>query len=424
MSVGLRSHASAAHARTITPTLERGLRALRAVRGVDAPHWLTAHRLRFYATGVLICYVLWLAIYFVKAVWMPRAYISPLSMDFLPFWSASHLALSGHAVDAYNLIALEKIETAAIAHPVGILPWLYPPTFLLVVYPFALLPWKIAAALFLGGTYLLFAKAMHTIVPRKETIFLALAFPGAALVEVSGQNGLLTAALAAFGLALLARRPVIAGICLGILSVKPQLAVLIPLALLCSRSWRALAAFGIVAVAMLLVSVMAFGTDTLAAFIHNMGMAAGYVESGRAALARIPSAFSLVKLAHGTSLLASVAQGLSLVFAAATVCYAWYRSAPHALRAATLACASLMVSPYLYDYDLTWLGVVIAWYASYAMERGWKPGEREWLIVLWLMPLAGILVVTRIHFQFMPLVFAMTLALLSRRIWMARRDEA
>ncbi len=404
-----------------------GSRRARAGRtttaGGRAQHWLNAERLRLYSVGVLICYVAWLAIYFYKAVWHAHEYVDPLAIDFLPFWSASHLALQGHAADAYNIAVLERIESGAISHSVGVLPWLYPPTFLLIVYPFALLPWKMAAATFLGATYLCFAKAIHSIVPRRETIFVALAFPGAALVMATGQNGLLTAALAALGLVALPRRPTLAGIAFGILCVKPQLAVLFPFALLCAREWRALAALCASALTMLALAVAAFGTETLSAFLHNMGMAAGFVEEGRAALARVPSAFSLVKLAYGSTTVAYAAQEASAIFAALAVWLAWHRRAPYPLRAATLVCASLMVSPYLYDYDLAWYGLIVAWYAKHAMTSGWKRGEREWLVLLWLMPLAGILVVMRVHFQFLPLISAATLSLVLRRIALERRKS-
>ncbi|RKP43820.1 DUF2029 domain-containing protein [Trinickia fusca] len=386
------------------------------------PHWLDSERLRLYPAVVLICYLVWVLIYLYKAVWHPHEYISPLAIDFLPFWSSSYLALHGHAADAYNLGVLGNVEQNALAHTVGLLPWLYPPTFLLFVYPLALLPWKIAAATFLGGTYALFVRAIRAIVPRREALLIAMAFPGAALVAVSGQNGLLTASLAALGLVLLRRRPVAAGICFGILCMKPHLAVLFPLALLCSRSWRALASLALTAMSMLAISVLVFGGGTLAAFLHNASMAAGYVESGRAALARVPTMFALAKLAHVPSALAYAAQGLSAILAAAAVCYAWGRETSHALRAATLVCASLMVCPYLFDYDLTWYGVLIAWYGKYALESGWKRGEREWLILLWLTPLAGILIVSHVKVQFMPLISAITLWMLVRRIAQQRRE--
>jgi hypothetical protein len=405
------------------PVREPGLTVQIATSvGGGARHWLDTKRLRFYSIGALVCYAVWLAAYFYKAVWHPGGYVVPLAMDFLPFWSSSYLALHGHAADAYNVFTLEKIESDLISHPAGVLPWLYPPTFLLFVYPFALLPWKVAAVTFLGGTCTLFVKGIHSIVPRREAILVALAFPGTALVIVLGQNGLLTASLAALGLVALPRRPVLAGIAFGILCMKPQLAVLFPLALVASRSWRALVSLCVTALAMLALAVAAFGTETLLASLHNMGMAQGFVENGRAALARVPSAFSLVKLAYGPAMVAYAAQEVSAIYAAVAVFLVWHRRAPYPLRAAVLVCASLMVSPYLFDYDLAWYGVITAWYVKHAIASGWKRGEREWLVLLWLMPIAGILLVKQVHFQFLPLISAVTLSMLLRRTALERRE--
>lgn len=410
----------------ISPNPLRAMRPspLHASRTPHAPrgqHWLDSGRLRTYSLVALACYALFLLVYLYRTEWQHRPDFGPLAMDFLPFWSASFLALHRHAIDAYNLAALTAVETAAIARAPGILPWLYPPTFLLVVYPLALLPFKVAAVVFLGVTLALFVRVVCAIVPGRHTLLLAVAFPGAALVLVSGQNGLLTASIAGLGLVLLRRHPVMAGICLGLLCMKPHLAVLFPLALLCSRSWRALAAMAATAALMLAVSVLMFGSGTLVAFLHNAGMMAGLVASGRAALARIPTVFALATLAHVPAAWAYAAQGAAALAAAAAVCNAWGRESSYALRAAVLICASLLVSPYLFDYDLAWLGVLIAWCARHGLARGWKRYEREWLVGLWCVPIAGVLVVTQVKFQFMPLVIAATLWMLMRRIAQERQ---
>lgn len=387
-------------------------------------HWLNGERLRTYSLVALVCYGVFLLVYLYRTEWQHRPDFGPLAMDFLPFWSASFLALHHHAIDAYNVVALTAVETDAIARDPGVLPWLYPPTFLLAVYPLALLPFKFAAVVFLGGTLALFVRVMCAIVPGRQTVLLVLAFPGAALVLVSGQNGLLTASIAGIGLVLLRRQPVLAGICLGLLCIKPHLAVLFPLALLCSRSWRVLAAMAATAAVLLAVSVLAFGTGALAAFLHNAGMIAGFVESGRAALARIPTVFALATLAHVPAAWAYTAQGAVALIGAAAVCNAWGRECSYELRAAVLICASLLVSPYLFDYDLTWLGMLIAWCVRHGLARGWKRYEREWLVGLGFVPIAGVFVVMQLKFQFMPLVIAATLWMLMRRIAQERREPA
>lgn len=403
----------------------RPLPALHAVGPARRPHWLNADRLRLYPIIVFGCYTLFIAIYLSRLSGQNAVSgMNPFVVDFLPFWSAAVLALHGHAVDAYNIQALSAIEIGTLPYlgtANGILPWLYPPNTLLLIVPLALLPYKAAAVLWLGGAYVLFVKVIRAIVPDRHAILPVLFFPGALFVISVGQNGLLTAALAGWGLGWLRRRPVAAGVCLGLLCMKPQLVLLFPLALLCSRSWRALAAFALTAGASLALAVLAFGTDTLTAFLHNTGIATYSLESAHATLARVPTVFALATLIHAPAALAYAAQGACALIAAAAVCYAWSRECPYALRAATLICASLLVSPYLYDYDLAWFGVLIAWYCRHALVAGWERGEREWLAVLWIAPLGGMLIVACGPFQFLPLISLITLAMLLRRIVLERR---
>ena len=136
----------------------------------------------------------------------------------------------------------------------------------------------------------------------------------------------------------------------------------------------------------------------------------------------MPSVFALATMAGWPAIVADGLQLLSAATAAIAVIYAWRGACSYALRAATLACACLLVSPYLYDYDLTWYGIVIAWYARYAWTHGWRRLDREWLLLLWLMPLAGLAVVPHLSFQFMPLVTLASLGLLVSRIARERHD--
>lgn len=79
------------------------------------------------------------------------------------------------------------------------------------------------------------------------------------------------------------------------------------------------------------------------------------------------------------------------------------------------------MSPYLYDYDLAWYGLVIAWAVRHARTEGWRPLEREGLAALAPMPLAGLVAIEPLGFQFLPLVTAGTLAAIVCRIARERR---
>jgi hypothetical protein len=388
-------------------------------------HWLNSERLWLYPCVALACYVLATLSYLVRVFWLHTGEpLGPIALDYVAFWSASHLALQGHAMDAYNVGKITAVETATLARSVGILPWLYPPTYLLLVYPLALLAYRLSATVFLGLSLLGFVGVCYATLPNRRVALIALASPGAALVLAAGQNGLLTATLIGSGLVLLRRHPLLAGVSFGLLCVKPHLAVLIPLALLCSKSWRALAATAATALVMLAASTWAFGTATIMAWVQNMGLIAGYVDSGEAALARIPTFFAMARMLHVPTTLAYSLQAISACAAALAVVYAWTRECAFELRAATLVCASLLVSPYLFDYDLPWYGILIVWFCRYAIAKGFDRGEREWLLLLWVAPFAGIAVISRVHFQFLPLITVATLVMVARRIAIDRRGAA
>ena len=213
-------------------------------------HWLTRERLYLYAGALLLIYVLAPAAQVVREIWRHQSSFGGGARDYVAFWSASHLALHGHAAHVYSAKLLGAVEKSLLPDIKGVLPWLYPPTFLLFLYPAALVPYELSWWLFFGLTLVAFVAAINAIVPGRISTLLALAFPGVIMTALSGQNGLLTASLMGFGLALLPRRPVWAGVSLGLLCIKPHLAVLIPLALLCSRSWRTLVVTGSVALAL------------------------------------------------------------------------------------------------------------------------------------------------------------------------------
>ncbi|KAB0643980.1 glycosyltransferase family 87 protein [Burkholderia latens] len=389
------------------------------------PHWLNRDRVRIYAAGALLAELLFVVIYVIRVSLSHHGALPPLSQDFAPIWSAARLAAHGHAIDAWHfsaLFAVEKLAVPTMTLADGTLPWLYPPTMLLWVLPLGHLPYVPALVLWLGVTYALFAVAIRAIVQRGDALLCALAFPAAFLAVIAGQTSLFTATLAAIGLLLLNRRPVLAGICFGMLTMKPQLAMLFPLALLCAGQWRALAAWAATIAGTAALATLAFGTGPWFAFTHGVHAAYQVVGAGESKLARMPTLFALATLAGWPAYVARALQLLSATVAAIAVVYAWRGACSYALRAATIACACLLVSPYLYDYDLTWYGLVIAWYARYAWTHGWRRFDREWLLLMWVMPLAGLLLVPRLSFQFMPLVTLASLALLVSRIAQERHD--
>jgi hypothetical protein len=56
---------------------------------------------------------------------------------------------------------------------------------------------------------------------------------------------------------------------------------------------------------------------------------------------------------------------------------------------AALAAASVLITPFLYDYDLVLLTAPLAWAAGSAARAGFLPGEKALLLTLYIMPFAA-----------------------------------
>ncbi|WP_349608939.1 MULTISPECIES: glycosyltransferase family 87 protein [Cupriavidus] len=391
-------------------------------RRAPAAHWLDLGRLRLYSRVALVCYALYFGIWSFRACALQVPGVFAPGGDFVVFWSAAKLALANGAAAPYDYAMLWQVELATVpnlALGYGVLPWLYPPTFLLFVLAFGLLPYGLATFLFLAGGAGWYAWALCRTLPR-EAWLAGMAFPGIAVVLACGQNALWLAGCAGLALACLRSRPVLAGVLLGLVTVKPHLALMFPVALLCARNWRALGAMAATALALALAALLAFGTEPFVAFLGNAGRAAAELEKGAVLFERMPTVFVAVKALSGSLALSYALHAMVAAAALAAVIYAWSRPCSFALRAAVLACAGLLVPAYLWDYDLAFLGLAIAWLGTHGHRNGWLRGERELLVLLWLLPLYGMSLGGWIGFQPMPLGLMLALAL---GVWRIRQER-
>jgi hypothetical protein len=177
----------------------------------------------------------------------------PIGGDFSYYWIASRLAWSGEPASVYDAARLQMWHQEFFRVGTHLI-WSYPPTLLLLLLPAAWLPylasWAVWTLLGLAGYLLIIRRTA----PHHLIIWWALAFPGAFQNFGYGQNGFLSVILLGGGLLLLESNPFLGGLLLGLFSYKPHLAVLVPLALLAGRRWRALAGLLTGAAALVLAS--------------------------------------------------------------------------------------------------------------------------------------------------------------------------
>lgn len=203
--------------------------------------------------------------------------------DWIPFASAARLLAHGSRC-LYCAAQLSVSEATFLGHAIGAgqgtlpigaghyLPFVNPPPAALLLVPLALLPPVLGFALFTGLSLLAMAATYRILTgalgcPRLPTLLAVLAVPGSFGLALGQWGAILTLALAVAVWAL-RRRPILCGLCLALLLVKPQYVWLVPVALVVTRRWRV--ALGLAAGALLiaLASLALVGPAGLLAWVR------------------------------------------------------------------------------------------------------------------------------------------------------------
>lgn len=202
------------------------------------------------------------------------------------------MAESGQALQAYDLDFLQQAVRQLRPQSQWPFGWYYPPTFYLMVYPLGRLS--------LGSSYLFFC--LISLLGLGGVLYRLLKWEGvlwgvlssATLLNFfTGQNGLLTAALAATALWNLEKRPILAGVLIGVLSIKPQLGILFPIALIAGGYWRTLWVAGVSALLFMGGAVAVLGIDTFWAWLQVIPLSRLSFEDRYTAWILMPTLFSL-----------------------------------------------------------------------------------------------------------------------------------
>ena len=335
------------------------------------------------ASLVKACFVLFV----INASFFPTAYFAHwwiydadgrgIPTDFVNVWAAGRLVLDGHPAQAYDWVIQKQVEVALLGQDfAGYFAWHYPPPFLFVASLLAQFPYAVAFIGWMVFSILPYLAVMRAIVGSHFGLLLALAMPVAFSNIFVGQNGFLTAALIGATLYLLPMRPVLAGICLGFLSYKPQYGLLFPIVLIAASQWRAFLAAGATAIALALISWLAFGTESWQAFFHWMPMfAQAFLTEGKAPWWKLQSLFALVRYFGGTEQLAWGFHWVLTASVAVVLALMWRSRVPYTLKAASLAVGTLLTTPYLFMYDLMVLAIPTAFLVRIGLRSGFRPYE-------------------------------------------------
>ena len=278
--------------------------------------------------------------------------------------------------------------------------WLYPPHFLLFVFPVGFMPFLPGFLVWGLFTLTLMAVVLGLMVKRPGAVWVLTASPLTARVFSAGQNSFLTGALVGLFAYFFERKPVLAGVALGFMSFKPQLGILIPFALIVAKEWRVFLSAAFVTLTVVVTGSLVCGFDCWPNFLQASSLKGQLVETHALSWNGMPTVFAFLRsLGIGVSA-AYVGHGLVASAAAAITLWVWARVPGSRIRLAVLIAAIPLIPPYLWDYDLMILAPAVALMVCMALESGWLKGEMLAVFFVWLFPVFATVLSIFIGIQF------------------------
>ena len=304
--------------------------------------------------------------------------------DFLNLWMYGRAVFDTEPARFYDLVTYNA-ELAKLLGP-GYLGqnWPNPPTALVIMAPFGLLDYFPALAAWFAASLLAFYLAGRREVFDLRILAIVLISPAALLCVISGQSSLLTTAALLTIFAALDRRPLLAGVLIGLLTVKPQLVILFPFALVASGRWRVFGAAAVTALALIAASIAIGGIAGWHDYVVKaLPLQREVLQDSRGiAMPFHPTIFMNIRGVVGNSAGEIVQLGFSLaaVVAVSSAFRARRSADPRHLQALFFAC-TVSASPYMGAYDL--LPLTSAAVVLIAEAKLDAPGRRLAQLVFW-----------------------------------------
>jgi hypothetical protein len=311
--------------------------------------------------------------------------------NYLNIWAAGHLAAGGHLDTIFHPQAYIVWLRSVFGPQLDRYSWGYPPQALLVAVPFSWLPlvsgffaWTVASA------GLLWIVLRTGGLPRAYALAAVLS-PAALENALDGQNGAVTAAALAGGLLLAGRRPMAAGALLALLTMKPQLGLLVPICLIATRDWRTIGWTALFSLAFCGAGLAAFGWHAWSTwFTVTAPFMQRYIDGrfGIAAHFMMVPPFITMRAAGASLQWAYRVQTAASLSFAAIVWVVWSR--PRFERRAAVALVLFLAplsTPYSHSYDLVCVAVGCVLLAKLASEHGgMRTADGLMLIPAWVWP--------------------------------------
>jgi alpha-1,2-mannosyltransferase len=398
------------------------------IDGSRHANWLTRERV---VAGGQLMLLIELTILILLALWqhgVTTTHASNTSSDFVSFYAAGKLALAGTPALAYDQTAHFLVQQRFTVAGAPYQFFYYPPMFLLLCAPLALLPYYVAFYVFELTTLAIFILTIRNIlrVPGWTWLAPVLAFPAIFWTLGLGQNAFLTASLFGGFTLLIDRRPALAGLLLGLLCYKPHFGLLAPVALAFGGHWRVFVAAAATVIVLAALSAGLFGMETWHAYLTALSGSTGVYDSGRIDFAGIVTPYGAARLLGFDQPVAYCVQAVvtgAMVLLTATVWRMAPRDDPRAatLLPAMLLPATLLAVPLALLYDKLLLLVAICWLVRDARPDGFLAWEKTTLLAVFFVSIFEYVLGSVWRIPVGPVISLAVLALASRRIAYAFR---
>ncbi len=321
--------------------------------------------------------------------------------DFIGFWNAAHRVRHGDIVAIYDPDTWHRILSTTTGS-ISISWFVYPPFTLFGLWPLgnatydeAVLAWSLVPLAFYFALIVLLAKrsglgaganpACENNWSRTQAygVLIAFSLPFLSANLFSGQIGAIIAVFFLGAAYFWPTRPVLAGICIGLLAIKPQMGLLMPFALMASGQWRVVAAAATTVLSLIILSTIWLGAAIWTDYLRMTQMFGHFVGKGYDQIKQL--ALSPYVSLQGAGMPAALASLLQVVVSVAVLTVIihgfWQRKSDQKelgkederldLRLALLAAGTLLATPYSLSYDtpLLMLSVIPL------LARGWRDGR-------------------------------------------------
>lgn len=295
--------------------------------------------------------------------------------DYANYWLGARFAVNGTTLNLYDFNTYFLHMQELFGNDIEVRAWSYPPHTLLFLWPLGFLSYKVSIITFFSVGLLMYIFAAKRFLEKygnKEfsLVFWAAQLPFVLLTIFTMQNGLHLSALFLFGILFMHEKPLLAGLCFAIMTVKPQLGIFIPFLLLFRGAWLTVVWAIIFTILLILLSALVFSVSDWQNYISlTLPYQSGVMHNWNGFFIKLmPSLFASLR---GLGIDSYQALNIHIIFAifiTPIVIWLLYKLKHLLLSSFILLIGTFLVTPYSFNYDMGSVCVICAVFVTLTVK--------------------------------------------------------